>query len=331
MFDPTLINYSEFNTLTACERKFVYAYVLGQEEEGPKRGLHLGTLIHLWHSRWMTGQGATLPSEWTDDINTGGKPGEVRTLRLVDFEIELVERALWLAGRFVEHYGSAPPSHWNVISAEEWLSRDLGGYTLVGRTDGFVEIYDHLYLVEVKSYGSRPGPLQWAPVSPQLGCYSLLAEEKFGHRPWGVLYQGVYTKQWQPKVPSQQSLIDDAVADDLVIDGNLFSTYKKADQRAWAKSRQADPNAWIIRPAAESFEQLEVELGDAHLRTAELYLQSATWRREVITGDMDPLAAALPSVGSQCRYCGFRNQCWNDLGGIEPFEIELEDEDAEPV
>jgi hypothetical protein len=39
----------------------------------------------------------------------------------------------------------------------------------------------------------------------------------------------------------------------------------------------------------------------------------------------------LPNVGRDCSWCSFRPQCWFDLGGVEPFEIEVEDDDAEPV
>jgi len=330
MTELELINYSEFNTLTDCEQRWQYAYMLGEQEEGRRRGLHLGTLCHLWHSRWMLGLGATLPSEWTDDINTGGKPGEVRTLRLTDFEPELVERALWLAGRFMSHYGEAPPSSWNVISTEEWLRRDFEWGTLVGRTDGFVEIDGHLWLIEVKSYGSRPGPLAYAQVSPQLGCYSLLAEAWHGQIPYGILYQGIYTYQWKPTVPTQADLIGRAIAHQWRTPDGLsqIENLSKADQKAWAKSQQSNPWWWTERDPSESFDQLEVELGVDHLVTAQRYLRAAVERRTLLAHSPD---SVLPSVGAHCRNCGFKDRCWNDLGGVEPFEIEVEDNDAEPV
>lgn len=321
----TLINYSEFNTLTDCEWKWKYAYLLGQEEEGAKRGLHLGTLCHLWHGRWLVGKGATLPLTWNDDINTGGKPGEVRCLSLTDFEPELVERALWLAGRFEKHYGSQPPSHWNVISAEQWIARDFSWGTLVGRTDGFVEIDGKLWLIEVKSYRSRPGPLAYAMVSPQLGCYSLLAEETFGVRPYGILYQGILTYQWARKPMTQKDIIAHLEADPLV------RFHSQADLKSAAKELQRrEDYLQPERDPADSFEQLEVELGTAHLKTAQQYLRSALKRRTDIQHHPNQ---AIPNVGAHCSWCGFRDQCWNALGDVEPLEIEveLEDEPAEPV
>lgn len=322
-----LINYSEFNVLTQCERKWVYQYVLNQEEVGAKRGLHLGTLIHLWHGRWLCGQGATLPGVWSDDINTGGKPGEERRLSLDDFEPELVERALWLAARFEKVYGSAPPSSWRVISAEEWMTREFTWGTLVGRTDGLVEIDGKLWLIEVKSYGSRPGPLAYAQVSPQLGCYSLLAEAKYGERPFGVLYQGVYTYQWKPKVPSQKDLNTKAMEDRIRIDGVPFGQLPKKKRDAWTKAQQA-VHPGLEREPEESFDDLEVEIGDDHMRTTAAYLENAISRREILA---EWANEALPSIGQQCRNCGFRPQCWADLGGYEEGDPEIEVEDDEPV
>ena len=333
-----LINYSEFNTLTQCERRFVYQYVLNQEEGGERRGLNLGTLCHLWHSRWLTGQGATLPSEWSDDINVGGKPGEVRTLCLSDYDPALVTRAEWLAARFCAVYGESPPSSWTVISAEEWLTREFTWGTLVGRTDGFVEIDGQLYLIEVKTYGSKPGPLAYCQVSPQLGCYSLLAEEKFGKLPFGILYQGIYTYQWKPKKPTQAALIAEVEQGNPVWDWKNFPEGKQA----WGRAA-VDAHPGYEREPSESFQQEWPELGHEHLRTAETYLEAAVARRSYLllgaeeTDDFgttyeggDALRRALPSIGQQCRNCGFRPQCWADLGGVEEFEIEVED-DGEPV
>jgi hypothetical protein len=316
----TRINYSEFNTLTDCEQRWVYAFLDKEEEQGARKGLRLGTLIHLWHGRWLMGQGATLPPSWTDDINTGGKPGEERTLCLTDFDPELVARAQWLAQRFEAHYGSRPPSSWNVISAEDWMSREFEWGTLVGRTDGFVEIDGRLWLIEVKSYGSRPGPLAYAVVSPQLGCYSLLAETHFGQRPWGILYQGIYTYQWVPNKPTQKSVIEAWQA--------AGRTEPLKDLKLAAKVFVENPANWTERDPSESFEQLEVDFGDAQLRTAERYLNAAVNRRDVLTALP---AEALPSVGQHCKGCGFKDRCWSELGGVEPFEIEIDDEDAEPV
>lgn len=323
MASTEVINFTEFNTLAACERKFVYAYHLNLEEQGEKRGLHLGTLCHLWHGRWLLGLGATLPDIWQDDINTGGKPGEVRMLSLEDFDPALVTRARWLAERFVKVYGSQPPSSWTVISAEEWMTREFDWGTLVGRSDGFVEIDGQLYLIEVKTYGAKPGPLAYAQVSPQLGCYSLLAESTHGRRPFGIIYQGIYTYQWKPSKPTQADLIAKREA----TEGREWDwTAEPGGKQAWARAAVAAHPGYEREPE-ESFQQLEVELGDDHLRTAELYLASALKRRADLLGGEHP----IPNVGRDCSWCGFKARCWNDLGGVEEAEIEVEDDDAEPV
>jgi hypothetical protein len=279
---PDLINYSEFATLTQCERKFVYAYHFKLEEQGERKGLHLGTLCHQWFASWLAGNGAVLSQEWDDDIEPGGKPGAAQHYLLSDFDEELVERAKWLASRYVECYGPQPPSSWTIIGAERWMTRQFDDFTLVGRCDGLVIIDGQLWLIELKTYAGKPGPLAYAQVSPQLGCYSLLVEEDQGQRPFGVLYQGIYTYQWKRAKP--------------------------------------------VRLPEESFDRIEVVLGDDHLRTAEAYLGSAVARRNDLLGGTHP----LPNVGTGCGWCGFKARCWNDLGGVEEQELIVEDSE-EPV
>jgi hypothetical protein len=317
-----LINYSEFNTLTDCEKRWYLGFVDNEEDDSSKRGLHLGTLCHLWHGRWLMGSGATLPSSWTDDINTGGKPGEERTLKLTDFDPALVERAQWLAARFVEHYGPEPPSSWTVISAEEWMTREFTWGTLVGRTDGFVEIDGRLWLIEVKSYGSRPGPLAYAHVSPQLGCYSLLAEAHYGQRPWGILYQGMYTYQWKPTKPTQKSVLE-RWADTAAFIRATRPGDEACRQALRRRLPQLDraPGCRVVRPGG----------GRAGRRAPRHRCAVPAWRAHAAHAPARHPDEVLPSVGRHCLGCGFKARCWNELGGIEPFEIEVDDDDAEPV
>jgi hypothetical protein len=330
----TVITFSEFATLAACERRWAYRYVLGEPEQA-SRAMTLGTLCHRWHESWLLGDGGVLSDSWTTDRAPDGTQGDPVTLRLGEFEPEVVDKALWLRDRFIECYGAQPPSSWNVIGAESYMEREFTWGNLVGRTDGFVEIDGELWLIELKTYGARPGPLAYAQVSPQLGCYSLLAEAKYGKRPYGVIYQGVYTYQWKPGVPTQATLIEEF--GHLVVDGTPLHLHTKADQRAWAKVQQADPGNWTQRPAADSFDQIEVELGAEHLRTSEQYLSAAVRRRRKLLLDGasvypdNVFEDTLPNVGRHCSYCGFRPQCWADLGGVEPFEIEVESDDMEPV
>lgn len=315
--DLPLINYSEFAALTRCERQHRMLYIDGiAEEHDPSAasGLNKGTLLHLGCGRWQEGLGATLPTEWTDDINTGGKPGEVRTVRLEDFDQETVDDALWLLKRYEEHYGSGLPSDWKLLSAEEWLTRRFGTgrsqWLLVGRSDGAVEIDGEVWLLERKSYKSK-GRLDYVGVDPQLGCYSLLFEAKYGKRPVGIIYDGIYTYRWTPKKPTQQELID---ASDLT-----FGTKKAAQD--WARVQVAN-HPGFDRPAYESFERREIELGDAHLDAAKEYLAAAVRRRRAL---IKRPSDALPNVGSHCSWCPVQEECWDQLGGGFGEEIEYED------
>jgi len=316
-----LINYSEFNTLSQCERKWHYAYTLGEEETGNKAAMNLGTLLHLGLGKWQEGKGVELPSWWMDNISSGGKPGEMQRLQLSDFDPSVIERAEWLLERYVTHYGSAPPSSWNVISAEEWLSRDFGAgrskWTLVGRTDGAVEIDGNVWLLERKSYGSK-GRLDYVGVDPQLGCYSLLYEKKYGVRPFGIIYDGIYTYQWALKKPTQAQCIAE-----LPPSSPIHSMLKK-DQTEWAREAVERHPGVQTREPYESFERREIELGDEHLRVAKEYLAGAIRRQRVLRkrpGD------AIPNVGRDCSWCGFKAQCWSDLGGGDDESIYYDDEE----
>lgn len=332
MKQQEVINFSEFWSLTGCEQRWAYGYLRSLEEPGEKRGLHLGTLIHLGLDRWNRGLGATLPSEWTDDINTGGKPGEERTLRLADFDPEVVATAVWLLTRYVEHYGDAPPSSWLMIDSERWLSTALDELKLlVGRTDGVLEIEgddeipDGLWLLERKSYGSK-GRLDYVHVDPQLVIYSMLVEAEYGRKLTGVVFDGIYTYRWQPVKPTQAAAMEERDA----IDPAWRVRLSKTEQRDWARSH-IENTVWPDRPAAESFERRYVDISDEMREVGKNYLYAAIRRRQVLKND--PLQA-LPNIGQMCRSCGFRPQCWANLRGVEPegdIEIELYDETEEPV
>lgn len=325
-----VINYSEFRTLADCEQRWVYGYRNREEEVGERRGLHLGTLLHLGSELWLTGQyadGVWLPPTWTDDINTGGKPGEERTLHLHDFDAELVDRALWLLGRYVKHYGLVPPSDWQVISSEEWAratgTGSAGGqaYEIVGRTDGLIRIDGKLWLREVKSYGSK-GRLKYVHVDPQLVIYTMLAEYTYGEPVFGVLYDGIYTYRWVPSKPTQAALIEEAERD-----GQQWPTKKAASQ--WAKLTQ-ERHPGVERSPAESFERRYIDISAAQRTVGVRYLMAALRRRDVLQAEPEE---ALPNIGQSCNSCGFRPRCWAERGDDETdqFEIELDDPEAEPV
>lgn len=323
------INYSEFSALAMCEWRWMFGYLLNEQEEGARRGLHLGTLLHLGADRWMRGLGATLPSTWTDDINTGGKPGEERTLSLTDFESELVARAIWLLGRYAECYGEQPPSSWNVISTEEWLTATLpDGTVVVGRTDGLFE--DHLgrlWLREVKSYGSK-GRLDTIGVEPQPTIYYKLVEAKYGRKPFGIMYDGIYTYQWKPE---RRTLAE--------IEEEIKPRHEgtKADLRAAAKVIQANEPG-KERPAHESFQREWIDRNQDQLDINDAILTAAVRRRDQLIPRYMPenpewaLFEAMPNVGHSCNSCGFKRRCWDILTGDNDIEIEAEDDESlEPV
>ena len=322
-----VINYSEFATLANCETQWGFAYLLGQEEErdGKTDGLHLGTLLHLGLDRWTLDLGATLPTTWTDDINTGGKPGEVRTLCLTDFDPALVQLAEWLLRRYEQVYGSSRPESWNVISTEEWLTAKIkvGSRTVrvVGRHDGLIEIMGDLWLIERKSYGQR-GRLDTVGVELQPTIYEDLIEQKYGRRPVGIMYDGIYTHQFVPKKKTQAQVLAELPATHPVL------ALKKAEQRDYARAAvEADPG--IEREASASFERQWVDRTPQALEMGRVVLSATIRRRDRIK----TLDDTVPHIGRHCSWCGFKNECWFRLSGVTQ-DIELvegwEDSD-EPV
>lgn len=323
------INYSEFATLAQCETKWGYAYLLEQEEdvEG-KNGLWLGTLLHLGLDRWTRDLGATLPEVWTDDINTGGKPGEMRTLRLSDFDSALVEHALWLLARYVSVYGSSRPESWNVISTEEWLTGKfkIGSRTvrIVGRHDGLVEILGDLWLIERKSYGQKRR-LDTIGIEPQPTIYYDLVEQNYGRRPVGLLYDGIFTYRYSPKPPTQGALIEAAIVageQGKHIEGFPYNGTKSA-QRDWARPLTLDPSLATERPPEDSFERRWIDRTPQAIAVGEQFLGNAIRRRDRIKVIED----TIPNVGKDCSWCGFRAECWSRLSGLDSSEILLAPED----
>lgn len=330
-----IINYSEFWALSGCEQRWVYGYLRSLEEQGERRGLNLGTLLHLGGDLWNRGQyadGAWLPKEWTDDINTGGKPGEPHTRYLHEYDPAVIDDAIWLLSRYVEHYGPLPPSSWRVIDSERWLVTALDELKLlVGRTDGVLriegdrEIPDGLWLLERKSYGSK-GRLDYVHVDPQLVVYKRLVEAEYGEPLMGVLYDGFYTYHWKPEKPTQGALI----AAEIERNPGFTAEYvTKREQTEWAREAVAN-HPGVERPAAESFERRYVDISPEMVEVGERFLYAAIRRRQVLR--LDP-KQAMPNVGQLCNSCGFKSQCWADLRGEEPqdIEIEIDDPEAEPV
>lgn len=319
------INYSEFAALGRCETAWGYGYAFRQEESGPRTGLHKGTLLHVAGDRWLRGLGATLPEEWTDDINTGGKPGEERTLRLADFDPDVVADVQWLSSRYEQHYGPKPPDDWEIVSAEEWLTCTWRGITLVGRTDGiFRDGEGKLWLRELKSYGTK-GIMSMTDILPQLTVYYILVEANYGPL-HGILMDGIYTYHWKPKQRTLTEIEDELRA-------GPHTVLSKADLRLAAKRVQATEPG-IEREPAESFQREWADRTLDQLDIGVAYLEAAVARRYTLLLSHDVLAATVPNVSSICKSCGFRPQCWSRLTGgayEEEPEVEVDDDELEPV
>lgn len=315
------INYSQFRVLAECEQKFVYDYVAHLEDRGPTWGRNKGTLLHKFAERWRAGAFIDHPDGpfWPDSWDTY-YDGEVS---LADFPPEMVDDATWLARRYIEHYGPGLPEDWKLISNEErWEVEITQGQTFIlqGGADAVVEIDGELWLWETKSYGDR-ARLEYIEVDPQLVLYKILVEAATGLPIVGVIYDGIYTKRWVPKKPTQKEIIE--------AHPGLTNGLKGRELQAWARA-QVEAHPGVERPASESFDRREPTITEQKIERAKQYLASAVSRRAALVADPE---LALPNVGNGCRYCGFKEKCWDDLGSdaAERDEPEIDFIDDEDV
>lgn len=190
-------SFSEFDTLTQCERKWGYRYAEGAEEEGFSPGLSFGIGWHRFTNAWW---GRELVEErGIADRVVHSVSSELREAypdheQQID---ELVTKLVWLALRYVDHYGIEPPADWNVLDVEHTFDRvALGGALLRGRIDALVEIDGDLWVVEDKTYSSRQR-LDLVNVSWQETIYAMAAEKIYRRPVFGVLFNGAYTYRWK--------------------------------------------------------------------------------------------------------------------------------------
>lgn len=342
----TSMHFSEMATLASCERKWAYRYALGSDEEAG-HAAHLGTLLHVGTASWLNGDGVELPARWDAPSHTNGaEPGDREMYLLADFAPEVVAKARWLLNRYQAHYGSVPPSHWNVISTEQWLTAETPWGTLAGTADAIVEIDGELWLIEHKSYGAK-GRLDWVQIDPQLGVYDLLVEANYGKPAFGILFDGIYTYRW---VPKQRTLADIKLKyPKTTRDVNIMVGEVRAETTDEYSTRIKEIQAsepGIERDPSESFQREYVDLSDAHRDATRDYLAATVRRRDTlaadaeravskVAGDIDYdfalLRGTIPNIGRQCSYCDFKPRCWSELGGVDPVDVEVEDEDAEPM
>lgn len=305
------IDYTEAYTLAQCEVKHDLKYNHGFDANRKGPGLQKGTLLHLAGERWLKGEGMTLPQRWVDNYTE-------TPMEIGDFGEEIVDDVDWLCARYMEHYGETPPDDWEIVAVEtplEWKLpyRDV---TVFGRADGLVRVDGKLWLRELKSYG-RNSRLDIVQVSPQETTYLKGVEETFGERPYGILFDGIYTYRWKPK---QRTLAE--IEAELVAEGGMWS---KTGLRAAAKMIQANEPG-IERPAADSFHREWTDRNEFQVEQAVVQMAAIANRRwELTIEGQVPIA----NIGPSCNSCDVRTECFNRLLGEDWTEIGWEDDEED--
>lgn len=307
--DLLKVSYSEASTLAGCEQRWWYRY--GEEiEETPGAALVLGTLLHVGTGEpWLRNGVAELPVDWED-------PHSGEMVYLADFPEAEVAKAEWLLDRWNKHYG--PPSDdWEIIAVEDSFSFEWNGLLIVVRTDGLIRERStgHLWLREVKSYG-RNTRLELVSVSPQETIYAAGIEAKYGERPFGILFDGIYTYQWVPEKPTQKELIAEAEAH-----GMTWATKKAAT--VWARE-MVEQHPGVERPPADSFSRLWPDRSEEQIDRALEWLAAVAERKYELT---EIRQKPIANVGPLCDSCFFKPRCFQDLLGVESDEIEVELDD----
>jgi CRISPR/Cas system-associated exonuclease Cas4 (RecB family) len=290
------IGYTDASTLAQCEQKF--AYRKAGVADPPNAGMTLGTLMHGFLERWWQGQVmATTPLFELDGAA---------------IDVEILDKAEWLAARYIQQYGYEPSLSVSLVEVE--MRKHIGPSTwLRGRLDRVGrDAAGDLWVIEDKTYGNRQR-LDWLDVDPQPVLYKILAEHTLGEPVRGVLWNGIYTYRWKPEIPTQAALIEEARAS-----GRMFTTKKEATE--WARQAQKS-HPGIERPIEESFDLRYLTPTPEQCAWAEGWVSELIARQRALLPGTPPLR----NIGSHCSYCSFKQQCHEEVVYGAPLEIEVEE------
>lgn len=192
-----LTSHTEISNLLVCEERWRRRYLDKQPEGRVTEPMLQGILVGAAVGAWYRGEGregaiAALSQTWTEREEFA----EFSTTS------DLAADTGWLVDRWFAAYGERPPAGWECVGTEYHVEAEIG-YLPGGRRVGFqgyldaaVLIDGDLWLVEVKCSGDK-NRADTAMVEPQISDYCLAWEIETGQRPFGVIFDHVYTYRWK--------------------------------------------------------------------------------------------------------------------------------------
>lgn len=329
-----LSSHTELSTLTQCERRWWYNYVQKIRGEASPQMI-LGSTMGVCCDAFWLGEDwrlalATLIT--VAEAQAGGYEASPAT----DINLDLVEAepyatAYWLMCRYERHYE-------HMVGKVKVIAQELDCRATIPGTkfkhqaiiDEVWEIDGRNWMVERKTYG-KTDKLAMVDVDPQLTNNLWVAREHTGLKFAGIIFDGIYTYHWKAEKPTQQQLIDEAIALSWSSNGGPFwaegshmgDGYKIADltktaQRDWARA-QLEVHPGLDRPDSESFEMIYLDRTEKHIKQAQVEIVGQLKRRAQLRRGVHPNR----NLGPFCTNCPARSQCFEDLAFPQDVEVDF--------
>lgn len=304
-----LSSHTELSTLTQCERRWRYQYIdkiRGDKSLPMILGSTMGvTCDAFWrHEDWRMALAVIICEA---EAEAGGyEPSPPDAIDLDQVTAEPYATAYWLGQRYERFYADMLDEV-EVEYTELDCRAKIPGTTQVHQAiiDNIFKIGRRRYMVERKTYG-KTEKLDLVDVDPQLTNNLWVAREHTGLKIDGIIFDGIYTYRWKAEKPTQQQLIDEALAAEGFPVG--VSTMKPNERREWARAAVlAHPG--VDRPDSESFEMLFLDRTPKHVAAAQKEIAGQLRRRAQLRRGVQPMR----NIGPFCKNCPAKSDCFSDL------------------
>ena len=308
-----LSSHTELSTLTQCERRWWYSYVLKIRGEA-SLPMILGSTMGVTCDAFWRGD------NWEEVIAAlvCEEGADIDSIDVDTITEEPYATAVWLMRRYERHYEYMRPKV-KVIAQELDCRATIPGTKFKHQAiiDEVWEIDGRNWMVERKTYG-KTDKLAMVDVDPQLTNNLWVAREHTGMKFAGIIFDGIYTYRWKAEKPTQKALIEEDIANVDVIDGITLESMKKADQTDWARAA-LERHPGVDRPDSESFEMLYLDRTAKHIKQAQIEIVGQLKRRAQLRRGTHPNR----NLGPFCTNCPARSQCFEDLAFPQDVEVDF--------